>query len=83
MAKLTDTQKDEVNDSFVSFVIAKMICKDPWGRFVRCVSLKLAQCSCMCHSKKEKRPLISALTDEPPVLRGGDTDSFVSARVRD
>ena len=37
MAKLTDTQKDEGNGSFVNFVITKMICKDPWGQLVRSI----------------------------------------------
>lgn len=35
MAKVTDTQQDEGHDSFVNFVITKMVCKDPWGRLVR------------------------------------------------
>ena len=30
--KSTDTQNDKRNDSFVSFVITKPTCKDPWGR---------------------------------------------------
>ena len=51
MAKMTDTQKDEGNDSHVNFVITEMICKDPWGRLVRYISFKLTQCSCMCYSK--------------------------------
>ena len=51
MTKLTDAQKDEGNDSFVNFVLTKMICKDPWGRLVRHISFKLTQCSCMCYSK--------------------------------
>ena len=28
-----------------------MICKDPWCRLVRDISLKLTQCSCMRYSK--------------------------------
>ena len=73
MAKLTDTQKDEGNGSFVNFVITETICKDPWGRLFRCISFKLTQL-----------PSISVLTNEAPVRRGeGNTDSFVSARVGD
>ena len=49
IAKLTDTQKDEGNGSFVNFVITKTICKDPWGRLVRFISFKLTQCSCVCN----------------------------------
>ena len=45
MAKLTDTQKDkgndEENDSFVNFVITKLICKDPWGRLARYTSFRI------------------------------------------
>ena len=51
VAKLTDTQKDEGNDSFVNSVMTKTICKDPWGRLVRYIPLKLMQCPCMCYSK--------------------------------
>ena len=35
VAKLTDNQKDQWNDPFANSVIAKTICKDPWGRLVR------------------------------------------------
>ena len=31
MANLTDTQKDEVSGSFVTFVLTKMLCKGPGG----------------------------------------------------
>ena len=69
MAKLTDTQKDEGADSFVNFVITKMIFKDHWvDSFV---------------IRKILFPLISTLTNEPPVRWGWDTDSFDSARVGD
>ena len=33
-------KKDEGDDSFVSFVITHMVCKDPWGRLVHYISFK-------------------------------------------
>ena len=82
MAKLTDTQKDEANDSFVNLVMTKSICKEPWGQLVRYIHSKLTQCLCMCYSK------INSSLDYRTNKRGtrsamGDTDSFVSARVGD
>ena len=51
MAKLTDIQIDEWNCSFLNFVITRTICKDPWGRLGRYISVKLTQCPCMCYSE--------------------------------
>ena len=64
MANLTDTQKDEGNDSLVSFVMAKTIYKDPWGRLVPYIFLT-------CVIRKLFLPLINVLMNEPPVRRGG------------
>ena len=35
--------KSERDDSFVNLVITKMICKDPWGQFVRYIYFKITQ----------------------------------------
>ena len=79
MAKLTDTQKDEGSDSFVSFVITIPSCRDPWFRLVRYISMKLTLCSCMRYSKTVSS--IDYRSNERATRTAGeDTDSFVSAR---
>ena len=70
MAKLPDIQKDEGNDSIVNFVITTMVCKDPWGRLVRHISFKKSDVHA-CVIRKLFLPMISALTNEPPVQPGG------------
>ena len=75
MAKLTDTQKDEGNGSFVNFVIRKSICTDPWGRLVDCTSFNLL----LEKKSDECYTTLWYLRPKVPVIITADLTSNISA----